>query len=454
MQKTWLTLLALLLPGGCTCTLNGPPGAPSADPTPEHQALAPAVRPGELLLGDRMLALTMPPAPEKGVPFLDPPYGVKVVRVTDRARDHYPDPGIKQEYARSDPENADGTRLVLRGNEGNWYLYDARSFRLIRRLALGNGGQEPEPRWDAANPRQLYHLSGMKLMTLDVESGRQAVVHDFHAEFPEGTYVMTGSEGDASVDRRRFCFLVKRVEGSDWKPRSVLTFDRQEQRVLGRMDRLPDSIDWVSMDMSGRHCVIGWDNRPAGAYAPDLQREVRLPDGARGHADLALTAEGKDVLVFQDVKRDFISTADLDSGREVDLLSIPFRVNTDIGMHFSGNAARVPGWALVSTYGAKNPPAGRRHSWMDLQIFLLELKPLPAARIWRIAAARSYTFINPNEGEKAYFAEPYAAINTRGTRVYWGANWGQRDLARTDLYLAELPGDWPQRLRAQVAAAR
>jgi hypothetical protein len=440
VQSSWVLVVATLV--GCTCT----PGALTVDPQP---APAKEVRLGQLVLGEALLPLDGPPRLEKGVPFLDPHYGVEVVRVTDRGRDRYADTGIKHEYARSDPENADGTRLVLRGNEGTWYLYDAGSLRLLRRLRLGEGGQEPEPRWDARDPHLLYHLSGMKLMTLDVESGRQAVVHDFSADFPDGTYVMTGSEGDASVDRRRFCFMVKRVEGSDWKPKHVFAFDRTKGLILGRLDQLPDTIDWVSMDMSGRHCVIGWDNRPAGAYAPDLRREVALPGGARGHADLALTLDGKDVLVFQDVKRDFISMADLDSGREVDLLHIPFRVNTDIGLHFSGNAARVPGWVLVSTYGAKNPPAGRRHSWMDLQIFMLELRALPAARVWRVAAARSYTFINPDEGEKAYFAEPYAAINTRGTRVYWGSNWGQRALTRTELFRAELPADWTRQLRAR-----
>jgi hypothetical protein len=368
-----------------------------------------------------------------------------VVRVTDRRIDGYQDHGIKQEYARCDPENADGTRLVLRGTQASWYLYDARSFRLLKRLPLGSGGQEPEPRWDATDPRLLYHLSGMRLMSLDVERSQEALVHDFAKAFPGGRFLTSGSEGDASVDRRYFCLIVK---DADWRPLAVLVFDRPQRRIVGRMDRLPDSMNWVSMDMTGRHCVIGWDSRPIAAYGPDLGHQVSLPAGARGHADLALTAEGKDVLVFQDVKRDWIAMADLETGRQTDLVRIPFRVNTDIGLHFSGNAAQVPGWVLVSTYGAREPPPGRSHSWMDLQIFMVELRSQP--RIWRIAATRSYTFIEPGHGEKAYFAEPFAAINTRGTRVYWGSNWGQTDLQRIDLYLAELPAQWPERLQTAV----
>ena len=130
---------------------------------------------------------------------------------------------------------------------------------------------------------------------------------------------------------------------------------------------------------------------------------------------------------------------DLNTGVETPLVAIPFNVNTEIGLHISGNNAQTPGWVLVSTYGAKNPPPGESHSWMDNQLFLVELKSNP--RIWRIAHTHAYISLNPLD-EKNYFAEAFATINTKGTRIYFGSNWENYTLDYSETYLVTLPGSW------------
>jgi len=117
-------------------------------------------------------------------------------------------------------------------------------------------------------------------------------------------------------------------------------------------------------------------------------------------------------------------------------------VNADIGLHVSGNCSNTPGWALISTYGSKNPPPGQSHSWMDTQLFMLELKANP--RIWRLAHTHAYTYLNADEGEKNYFAEAFAAINRAGTRAYWGSNWDSWMTEYTDTYQIALPTGWVQ----------
>lgn len=398
--------------------------------------------PEQFVLGTETYSMAEPPQPAKGQVVRGPVFSTQVVRITDKARDRYKDKGIENEYARSDPENRAGTFLVLRGIEASWELYDARTFKRIRQLsALGRGGQEAEPRWDAKKPNLLYNLRNMRLMRLDVKSGRQSVVHDFKREYPSAAYISTGSEGDASLDRRYWCFTIK--DAGD-NVEEVVVYDRRADRIVGRKTRIESKINLASMDMSGRHCIVGYDNGDARVYRRDFSNERVLPEGAVGHSDLMRTADSRDGIVYQNAKTDWITMADLDTGEETRLLEIPFTTNPDIGLHISGNL-NIKGWALVSTYGARDVPEDRTHSWMDRQLFMVELRPNP--RIWRVAYTNAILSITP-DGEKHYFAEAFAAINTGGTRVYWGANWGEKDLDRIETYSALLPSRWWDRLPA------
>jgi hypothetical protein len=155
--------------------------------------------------------------------------------------------------------------------------------------------------------------------------------------------------------------------------------------------------------------------------------------------DLALTSDGKDVMVYQNNANDWIAMADLDKGVETRLVFIPFNVTVDIGLHFSGNCAKTPGWVLVSTCGSKNPPPDETHSWMDTQLFMVELKTNPA--IWRIAHTHSYLSLDYTD-EKNYFAETFASINTASTKIYFGSNWGNFSSDYTDTYVVTLPQSW------------
>ncbi|MEK7817060.1 MAG: hypothetical protein AAB281_02265, partial [Actinomycetota bacterium] len=201
--------------------------------------------------------------------------------------------------------------------------------------------------------------------------------------------------------------------------------------------------NFVSMDMSGRHCIVGYDSIPYEIFSRDLASSVTLPHGAAGHGDAAMTTDGRDVMVYQNVATDFISMADLDTGAETRLLEIPFSVNIDIGLHVSGNSAAVPGWVLISTYGSKAPEPGKQHSWMDEELFMLELKENP--RVWRLADTHSYTSLDFSE-EKNYFAETFAAINTGGARVYFASNWDNLVTDYSEVYRVELPAGWRETL--------
>ncbi len=377
--------------------------------------------------------------PAKGVPFTDSVYGTEIVRVTDKEIDGYSGPGIQNEYARNDAYNCDGSRIIMRGNDGTWYVYDANSYKLLRDIS-SIVQQDPEPRWDAVQPNIFYYVALAELKSYDISTGISTTVHDFSTDISGAYVIRNRGEGDASLDSRYWCFM---VNDSLWNLLAVIVYDKQTDSIVGQKTNFPEGIDWVSMDMSGNHAIIGYESQVAEVFSRDFSVSVILPERANGHMDLALDASGADVMVYQNNATDWIAMADLATGTEINLVQIPFDVNTDIGLHFSGNCDNTPGWVLVSTYGAKNPPSGMVHSWMDNLLFMIELKANP--RIIKLAMTNSYTSENAGDVEKNYFAECFASINRAGTRVIFGSNWG--DLAKdeySDAYQLTMPAGWNQ----------
>lgn len=394
--------------------------------------------PFEFVMGTDNYPAPNTAVPEKGKLHQDPDFLTTIARVTQKS-DGYAGPGIENEYARCDPENSDGTRLILRANSAECYLYDPASWAFIKQItAFSDCIQEPEPRWDQTNSKVFYYLCNTELRSYNIDSDASTTIHDFKHEFPNAADISTKVEGDASMDRRFWCFM---VEDSLFNLLGVIVYDRTADSVVGcKTSGFPDAINWVSMDMTGKHALIGFESiNYVQAFDQSMAAATNLPAGSNAHADLALGADGHDLFVYQNTATDFISYYDLNSGTETQLLPIPFDVNGDIGLHFSGNCSGTPGWVLVSTYGSSNPPPGQPHSWMDCQLFMLELKANP--RVWRIAHTQSYTS-RDYSGEKNYFAEAFAAINAKGTRIYWGSNWRNFTTDYTDTYQVIMPDNW------------
>ncbi len=398
------------------------------------------------MIGTKPFEAPNVPMPAKGAIYLDPGFKMTIVRLTDKASDGYEGPGIQNEYAKADPENCDGTALILRGNNGVYYLFDHKTARMTSLAnAFNDCGQEPEPRWDATDPRVFYYVCNTQLRKHDVSSRASITVHDFKKEYPSASYVRTKMEGDASTDRRYWCFL---VEDSEWNTQAVIVYDKNLDRIEGRKSSgFREKINWVGMSPSGMYCALGWEGDVAPlsttSFSRDFSRAVDLPDGSAGHGDFAFTSDGREVYVYQNVRTDHIAMADLATGAETPLLPIPFNINPDIGLHVSGNCDMTPGWVLISTYGSKNPPPGKNHSWMDNQLFMLQLKQNPV--IWRIAHTQAYISLHSSE-EKNYFAEAFASINRKGSRIYFGSNWGRFEPEYSEAYQVTLPEKWREHL--------
>ncbi|MBN1657111.1 MAG: hypothetical protein JXA93_01855 [Anaerolineae bacterium] len=383
-----------------------------------------------------------PPAREW---FADPTFGTCLVRVTDREADLAPDDtstGLVNEYARVQAFNADGSRLVLYGTDGMWYLYDAHTLLPLGTLPLGD-----EPRWDASDPNRLYHLADTRLLWYDVAAGVEDLVHDFYEDLPSHDVgrVWTRHEGSPSRDRRYWGLM---AEDEEWLPMAFLVYDRDTDTVTVRDVRdlpgIEEDVDHVTMSSLGTYFLasfdrtceegrLGDDAHPCGLMVYD--RDLSTGRGLLrliGHYDVALDAEGREVIVFQEIDTDHISVLDLASGQVTALWPIDFS-HTGIGLHFAGLAYDHPGWAVVSTHDG-DPGT---YTWMDDQVFVIELKP--GGRVVRLAHTHS---VRNDEEELDYWAEPQATTNGDLTRILFHTNWGRTGSGQVETFLIDLPAGW------------
>ncbi|MEW5873004.1 MAG: hypothetical protein AB1894_27335 [Chloroflexota bacterium] len=390
--------------------------------------------------------------PKPRIPFRDPIFNTCLVRVTDRHADLSPEDdssGLKNEYARVQSFNADGTRLLARSLEAFWYLYDARTLRPLAPLPLG-----AEPRWDAQNPDVIYYNDETRLMSYNLKAGEAGLVHDFAADFPGQTLsaVWTRYEGRPSMDSRYWGLV---AEDAEWLPVAFVVYDRFEDQVIARDVRslpgIQEDVDHVTISPKGtyflasfdRYCEhdqLGDDAHPCGlmVYDHDLQNGRGLLR-IIGHYDAALDADGREVLVFQDIDNDSVSMLDLQSGQVTALWPIDFS-HTPLGFHFSGLAYQRPGWALVSTYSGG---AQQAYTWMDNQVFAIELKA--GGRVARLA--HTHAIVDENQ-EHDYWAEPQASVNPDFTRILFASNWGRTGTQEIEMYMIELSSDWISQLPA------
>jgi hypothetical protein len=436
---------------------SGQPGTVQQPAEPPSRATQPVVtapgscpgRTPDLITGTAVYAAPSIEEPAPRQWFIDPSFGTCLVRVTDRTRDPSPDddsPGMVNEYSRVQSFNTDGSRLLVYGTDGAWYLYDAETLQPLRQLTL-----DAEPRWDSADPDRLYYIDETRLLEADVATGAENLVHDFYDDLPDKDVAMvwTRYEGSPSRDRRYWALM---AEDEDWVPTAFLVYDLQaDQAVVRDMRGLPgieDDVDHVTMSPLGtyflasfdRSCPegrLGDDGHPCGlmVYDRDLAQGRSLLR-IIGHYDPALTADGREVIVYQDIDTDHISMLDLETGAVTALWAIDFS-HTGLGFHFSGLAYDRPGWAVVSTHD--DDPA--TYTWMDDQVFLVELQA--GGRVVRLA--HTHSLVNDDE-ELDYWAEPHASTNQDLTRILFGSNWGRSGSGEVDVYMIQLPADWLERL--------
>ncbi len=439
--------------------------SPQPAPAPAPAPAPPPPPPSGYVVNDfTFYSIPDIPRPAKGTSFQDPVFRSKITRITNAATDvpgsqyNYASPG----YPKHNIENADGTRLVIQSYKWpGWHLWSAYPpFEKIRDLPKSLvDTKDPDVRWDNSDPAILYSTYGTKLYKYNIGKDQITLLHDFKTEFPNDpvTRVYTMEEGDASDDRRYWAFIVRcydpnrKIQGLDpWYNRAYIVYDKDfyakdDGKVISMID--DNSQNWrsagfISMSPSGRYVWIG-DNHYI--YPRDFSKVWAL--GCAGHADMAISSEGREVVVcgarYYKDKKDmgiWIKMVDIETAETTWLAS-----KGEGEYHISGNSHDKPGWAAISVYTPTYPEAP--DNWAEHSIFMVELttRTDPAPRVWRIAHTHTL--------RKGYSDDSFAKLNKAGTKIWFGSGWGQsyKDPgAQYDVYQIDLPGNWYQELMGNL----
>jgi len=176
-----------------------------------------------------------------------------------------------------------------------------------------------------------------------------------------------------------------------------------------------------------------------------LTRFQRI-DYTTAHSDAGLDAQGREVLVMQNSRTDFVDLIPLswetrpilDAGGSyagsghVPLLRLYYAGDSPMGLnsgiHVSCNA---PGYCLISTNIAGNTP---EQNWLDRSNVLIRLDPVNP-RIFMLSKIFNTT--------EAYFEETHGAMTRDGSRIVWAVNWN-RDIGGEKMCLLQLdmPANW------------
>ncbi len=408
-------------------------------------AAAQAATPGGVrpLAADSLIAVDPPRTKAQSLDapsFVDPVYGTAIYKMTD-ASDYPGATYVRHEYSRRQVFNADNSRFLATTSNGYWLLYDATTFRVLRRRgnsgALSGMAGDAEPIWHPTDPRKLWYTTpenGLVWYEKDVESDRDSVMADFTGRLPwKGVRsVWTKGEGTSSADGRYWAFMATAYDG-DSKTNQIFglfTYDRVEDRIIGTLDAAAFGgafPDHISISPSGRFAVPGWAyNKQLGtrAYPLDFSTSRLLHEECE-HSDLALGADGADYLVFADYGSGQVRATRLEDGRTFNLLGLYPRSGAAFAVHISGKAFDRPGWVLLSSYddsaeyGAARPDPKLEAPYRKLM--LLELKPDGR----KLSLAQTQT--GRNYGD--YWGEPQASISRDGLRAVFASNFDGRAAA-------------------------
>jgi hypothetical protein len=397
--------------------------------------------------------------PTIGVPFKDPCFASRLTRVTDVE-------GVqgRHEYSRFDPFNRDKTLIILLRDTGDYAVYRTSAFPYNQPSNLVFQTHDMEdPRWDDNDSGLLWGLSGLRIVQDDVRSGGRTVVKDFAtdpriapilAAEPDLYRITMRQEGEASADRNYWALVLQGTR-EDYRPRYLFCWGRESDRVLGiyPIPKAEADIDWVGMSANGNWVLVGGMSENGGNLKgmtiadPALTRFQRI-DYTTSHADVGLDAQGREILIMQNTRTDYIDLIPLawetrpilDAGGSyagsghVPLLRLFYDSSSPIGfnsgVHISCNA---PGYCLVSTTIAGNTP---EQNWLDRSNALIRLDATHP-RVFLLSKVYNTT--------EAYFEETHGAMSRDGSRIVWAANWNQNvGQEKMCLLQLDMPSNWKE----------
>ncbi len=325
---------------------------------------------------------------------------------------------IRHEYSRRPAFNVDSSRAVMTSSNGFLHLYQVGadgSFtysHILDQIGTANS----EPNWHPTDPNLIYVLNpfgvGMQIHLYDVRdqslqstTDLGSVIQALGGGFATADRAYTGKEGRPSRDGNIWCFTV--FSGESWEMRGMVAYDLSLNQIVASRET-SEWIDAISASVNGDYCVaLGGNGIRSYPISDNQFNTFRQIHQQVEHTDMALDADGRDVLVYIDSLNDgHIKAVDLATGETAMLLNT-WDISPPPAAHMSGIGYAQPGWAIVSMF------MGNNTTFHYNKVLAIELTSNP--RIEVLAD-------NQHLGNSAYFLQPQAVVNQQLDKVLYASD--------------------------------
>ncbi len=365
--------------------------------------------------------------PAGGIAFVDVNFGTEVRRLTDARGSGIA--SIVPQYSKREAWNSDQSRLLLFTGGGTARLYDGSTYTFLKTLDAVGG---EDVFWHPTNPSVIYYSADNVLYSYNVETETITPVHTFDGY----TWANTRGEGNMSLDGRYYAFVGQTYD-TDTHFKDIVVYDLVLDSIVSKM-ALPtvlSDFDWASISPLGNYVVVDYATADTGRYQGievyDRNLNFIWQKGlGAGHSDLAVDANGNEVLVMAyydaDLNSGFVKKFRLADGGTTSLLEL----SPDFDLHISCRNESRREWCFISTFDAEGRLTDDSLSWLPFEDEIFALKMDGSGDVQRIAHHHSKRFSpsTPDRDNSNYWAEPHATVSRDGTRMIFGSNW-REDIA-------------------------
>jgi uncharacterized protein (TIGR03437 family) len=401
----------------------------------------------------------LPVLPPAGGKFTDPTFGTQIMRVTDAVE--CPGSGCSTYYSHWPTFNTNNTFLLIRNGDNGAALvkpFDPVNFTVgpghkpggFYAPGFGTASMNFESAiWHPTDPNliycfPMYYDGGMRLYTYNVVTKEYKLVKDFTSLGGQYDYLhqmSMSSDGDV------FAWSQMQAGPRSGDPVAYLVWRKSTNTVLYHVTTLPNPINEVRMDKSGKYLAIPYDGtQPDGKRYEVLTiatgaREYgywNASDSPTGHGDL-----GTGIVAGVDHWASGINKHDLSNIHKTELL---FRFQdangvTDWTFDLHGTMlADDENWLTFGTY--HDPTITGLPNTHVFEDEIMQVKLDGSGEFRRLLHTRSS--IDLQTATSGYWAMPKPTISKDGRFIAYTSNWEKS--GRYDLFIARItpPSAQPQ----------
>jgi pectate lyase len=353
---------------------------------------------------DRTLDVTVMPVlgrPGYLSPITDPVFNTTVIRVSDQgAPFNSSQQRLSQIYAKNQPWNSDGTRVML-----NWSypaaVLDGTTFAFRRWV-----NQPSESMWLNTDPRYTIGVSGNSLVRLEVDADITSTLKVF-SEYDSIT--LGDYEGNLSRDDKWMAMIGKK--GAN---REIFVYDMVNQVVTARLNFGNGTINNTAMSQSGNYVTVQWGVDGSGnrqgieVFDRSLNRLRQVSVRGGTHHDLGYDANGQEVIVVTSDTSAALNMRRLSDGVTTELIPAE---KMSYNIHISCRNINRPGWAYISEFRG------------DVDVVRANTQLVMAVKLDGSGTVENFAHEHRSD-VYAYERAAMAVPNRDGSKVMFASDWG------------------------------